>query len=168
MQFLVYYINLNDFILNYKMVDIPRDKDNSVYSYMNWKTITNKSTNQYKLKKKHESYDSKGLADINGRKVIACVKRFGNIGDEIEVTFQNKVYYWNGESGTLFAIIGDYKSSNDSNCDGWGHKYGEKQRSVIEFIVGDGFRGNIKDAHNFPDLRNNPVVKIERTGVNFL
>ena len=150
------------------MVDIPQDKDNSVYSYMKWNKITNIRTNQYKLRVKHESYDDKGLGDINGRKVIACVQRFGNIGDEIEVTFKNKVYYWNGVSGTLFAIIGDYKNPKDSNSDEWGHKYGKHQRSVIEFIVGDGFSGNIKDNHNFPNLINNPVVKIERTGVNFL
>ena len=150
------------------MVDIPKDKDNSVYSYMKWSKITNKSTNQYKLKQKRESYDNKGLGDIEGRKVIACVQKYGNIGDEVEVTFKNKVYYWNGESGTLFAVIGDYKSASDSNCDGWGHLYGTKQRSVVEFIVGDGFRGNIKDEHNFPKLKNNPVVKIQRTGVSFL
>ena len=149
------------------MVDIPNDKDNSAYSYMNWKKITRKTSDQYKLKQKCESYDNKGLGDIKGRKVIACVPKFGKIGDEIEVTFKNKVYYWNGVSGTLFAIIGDYKNENDDFCDSWGHLYG-KQRSVIEFIVGDRFKGHIKDDHNFPNLRNNPVVKIQRTGVNFL
>ena len=149
------------------MVDVPGDKDNSVYSYMKWNKITNRCTLQYKLREKCENYDSKGLGDINGRKVIACVDKFGKIGDEVEVTFKNKVYYWNGISGTLFAVIGDFKSYNDSNNDGWGHLYGS-QRSVVEFIVGDGFSGNIKDDHNFPNLRNNPVVKIERTGVSFL
>ena len=66
----------------------------------------------------------------------------------------------------MFAIIGDYKNTNDPDCDEWGHLYGKTQRSVVEFIVGDNFEGNIKD--KFPDLRNNPVIKIERTGVNFL
>ena len=149
------------------MVDIPRDLDNSVYSFMKWNKITCKTSNQYKLKQKYESYDAKGLGEIDGRKVIACVPRFGAIGDEVEVTFQNKVYYWNGVSGTLFAIIGDYKNQNDPNCDEWGHRYGSKQRSVVEFIVGNGFSGNIKDDGNFPELRNNPVIKIARTGVRY-
>ena len=148
------------------MVEIPHDKDNSVYSYMNWNKIKDKTSNQYKLKKKYNTYDNYGLADIKSRKVIACVPRFGNIGDEVEVTFQNKVDYWNRDHKTLFAIIGDYKNTNESDCDEWGHLYGKKQRSVVEFIVGDNFKGNIKD--KFPDLRNNPVIKIERTGVNFL
>ena len=85
----------------------------------------------------------------------------------IEVTFKNKVYYWNTISGTLFAIIGDFKNINDKNCDEWGHLYGKTQRSVVEFIIGNDFRGNIKDDNNFPELRNNPVIKIERTGVRY-
>ena len=149
------------------MVDIPKDKDNSAFSFMNWKKVTKKTSDQYKLRQRYENYDSKGLAEINGRKVIACVPRFGAIGDEVEVTFQKKVYYWNKTSGTLFAIIGDYKDENDSNCDQWGHLYGKTQRSVVEFIVGDNFCGHIKDKGNFPELKNNPVIKIQRTGVRF-
>ena len=105
------------------MVDVPGDKDNSVYSYMKWNKITNRRTLQYKLREKCEHYDNKGLGDINGRKVIACVDKFGKIGDEVEVTFKNKVYYWNGISGTLFAVIGDFKSQNDPNFDAYGHLY---------------------------------------------
>ena len=40
------------------MTNIPNDLDNSVYSYMNWNKITNKASNQYKLKEKYESYES--------------------------------------------------------------------------------------------------------------
>ena len=136
---------------------------------MNWYKITNKNSKQYKLRKYYESYDENGLGDIDGRKVIACTENFGNIGDEIEVTFKNKVNYWNIK-GTLFAVIGDFKSKNDPNCDGYGHLYTYKngkytQRSVIEFIVNDTVH-NIKDI--FPNLKNNPVIKIEKTGINYL
>ena len=148
------------------MTQIPRDKDNSVYSYMDWKTITNKNSNQYKLKNKYNSYDSNGLADIKGRKVVACTSTFGSIGDEIEVTFENGVNYFNKQSKTLFAIIGDFKSQEDPNCDRYGHLYGNNQRSVIEFIVDSSRITNIKS--RFPMLNKNPVIKIERTGVNFL
>ena len=154
------------------MCEIPNDYDNSVYSFMRWDKITNKSTKQYKLRKEYESYDENGLGDIDGRKVIACTDTFGDIGDEIEVTFENDVYYWNEESGTLFAVIGDFKSKNDSNCDDYGHLYTYdkkldeyKQRCVIEFIVDNTVR-NIKEI--FPDLNKNPVIKIERTGINYL
>lgn len=148
------------------MTAIPKDKDNSVYSYMDWKTITNKNSTQYKLKNKYNTYDSNGLADIKGRKVVACTSTFGSIGDEIEVTFEKGVDYFNEQSKTLFAIIGDFKSQNDSNCDRYGHLYGKSQRSVIEFIVDSNKITNIKS--KFPGLKNNPVIKIERTGVSFL
>ena len=52
------------------MIDIPNDLDNSVYSYMNWNKITNKASNQYKLREKFENYDGNGLGDIKDRKVI--------------------------------------------------------------------------------------------------
>ena len=148
------------------MIAIPRDKDNSVYSYMDWKTITNKNSAQYKLKNKYNTYDSNGLADIKGRKVVACTSTFGSIGDEIEVTFETGVNYFNKQSKTLFAIIGDFKSQNDSNCDMYGHLYGKTQRSVIEFIVDSNRITNIKST--FTMLKNNPVINIQRTGVNFL
>ena len=55
-------------------MDLPNDKDNSVYSYMNWDSITCKTSNQFKLKQKYEeNYDSNGLADIKGKKVIALI-----------------------------------------------------------------------------------------------
>ena len=151
------------------MVDIPNDLDNSVYSYMNWNKITNQNSEQHTLRKLYESYDENGLGDIEGRKVIACTSTFGNIGDEIEVTFENDVDYWNS-NGTLFAVIGDFKSQNDPNCDKYGHLYTKRngeytQRSVIEFIVNDSV-DNIKEI--FPDLKDNPVIKIERTGRNYL
>ena len=155
------------------MITIPQELDNSVYSYMYWSSINIENSAQYKLKEMYEDYDGYGLADIKGRKVIACTNKFGAIGDEIEVTFKNNVDYWNKQSKTLFAVIGDFKNRSNSNCDEYGHLYTKKngkykQRNVIEFIVGSRFKGNIKDERNFPKLTNNPVIKIERTGVNFL
>lgn len=68
-------------------------------------------------------------------------------------TFEKKVDYWNKEKGSLYAVIGDFKSKNDSNCDDYGHFYTMKngkyiQRCVIEFIVNNSV-SNIKDI--YPD-----------------
>ena len=153
---------------------VPPNLDNSVYSIMDWSKVRNKYSRQYELRERYRNlgkplFDNNGLADIFGRKVIACVDKFGSIGDEVEITFKNPVYHWN-DKGTLFAIIGDLKDYKDINNDGWGHLYTKingifTQRSVVEFIVNINVIGNIKD--NFTDLKNNPVIKIERTGVNF-
>ena len=153
---------------------VPQNLDNSVYSIMDWFEVTDEYSRQYALRESYRNlgnrlFDNNGLADIFGRKVIACVDKFGSIGDEVEITFKNPVYYWN-DKGTLFAIIGDFKDYKDSNNDGWGHLYTKikgrfVQRSVVEFIVNIEVIDNIKDV--FTDLIKNPVIKIERTGVNF-
>ena len=153
------------------MFHINNGLDNSVYAYMDWKTITNVNSAQYRLREEYKKinpnlYDSNGLADIFSRKVIACTDKFGQIGDEVEVTFQRRVNYWNREHGTLFAIIGDFKNQNDSNCGQWGHLYSDgTQCCVVEFIVDSNKINNIKNV--FPELKNNPVVTIQRTGRNF-
>ena len=151
------------------MFHINNGFDNSVYAYMDWSKITNKSSAQYRLRESykkagHSLFDANGLADIFGRKVIACTSKFGKIGEEIEITFQNPVYYWHNK-GTLFAIIGDEKCRKDPNCNEWGHMYGKNQCCVVEFIVDSSRINNIKNV--FPLLKNNPVIKIEKTGVNF-
>ena len=141
---------------------------------MDWRAIIPKNTNQFRLRtnnKKSESeyFDRNGLADIYRRKVIACTDTFGNVGEEVEVTFQKPVPYWN-EKGTLFAIIGDIKRQVPGVCDKWGHFYSNgRQCCVVEFVVDDNIINDdhtIKDA--FPLLKKNPVVGIQKTGVNFL
>ena len=151
------------------MFQINNGLDNSVYAYMDWSKITDKSSAQYRLREQYRKtgknlFDENGLADIFGRKVIACTSKYGTIGEEVEITFQNGVNYWNNK-GTLFAIIGDEKSKNDPNYCEWGHRYGANQCCVVEFIVNSGKINNIKNV--FPALRNNPVIKVEKTGVNF-
>ena len=150
------------------MYYINNGLDNSVYAYMGWDKITNTGTKQYRLRENYRKtrknlYDSNGLADIFGRKVIACTNKFGNVGEEIEITFQNPVPYWH-QKGTLFAIIGDIKNQNKGACNEWGHLYGN-QCCVIEFIVNPSMINNIKG--RFPLLKNNPVVTIQKSGVNF-
>ena len=156
------------------MIKIPEYVKASAYSYMGWERITKKTSPQYFLREKyiekgHPIYDPDGMADIFGRKIIACTNKFGNIGDEVEITFKNSISPWrNGNN--LFAIIGDFKNQADKNppCDEWGHIYGH-QHCVVEFIVQEGsFHSNRRIVNVFPCLRDNPVIKIERTGVNFI
>ena len=151
------------------MININNGFDNSAYAIMDWYKITDRSSAQYRLREEYKKtnkslFDENGLADIFGRKVIACTSKFGNIGEEVEITFRKNVYYWNSK-GTLFAIIGDEKNQNDSNCNEWGHMYGKKQCCVVEFIVNSNIINNIKN--RFGELKDNPVIKIEKTGVNF-
>ena len=107
-------------------IDVPSDID-SIYTYMGWHKVNSTSSNQYKLREQAgENYTEDGIAVINGRYVIACTETFGTVGDYID-------FYL--EDGTVLpCIIGDIKSSNDSNWCEWGHIY-ESQVSVIELVV---------------------------------
>ncbi len=150
------------------MFYIDNGLDNSAYSYMDWKAIKYVDSNQYRLREMYKRtgknlFDENGLADIFGRKVIACTDKFGKVGEEIEITFQKPVPYWHSK-GTLFAIIWDIKRQQKGVCNEWGHLYGN-QCSVIEFIVDSSIINNIKD--RFTLLKNNRVIKIEKTGINF-
>ena len=139
------------------MYQIDKKLDATAFSYMGWHMITRISSPQYRLRELYRKtgknlFDSEGLADIYGRKVVACTKTFGEIGDEIEITFEDSLDPWrNGRR--LFAIIGDHKNQNDRNpsCDKWGHIYGGGQHCVIEFIVNtDVFYGNKTIKNTFP------------------
>ena len=135
---------------------------------MDWCKI--KAGNQLRLRENYSKtgrslFDNDGLADIFGRKVIACTDKFGSVGEEIEITFKYPVPYWNPSKGTLFAIIGDIKNQNELNCNEWGHLYSQgTQCCVVEFIVDSSKINNIK--YRFPLLQKNPVIKIQKTGVN--
>ena len=156
------------------MFFVPESLNASAYSYMAWNTITRKTSPQYFLREKyiekgHPIYDPDGMADIFGRKIIACTNKFGRIGDEVEITFKYPITPWRN-GNTLFAIIGDFKNQNDKNprCDEWGHIYGH-QHCVVEFIVKDeAFNENRRIVDVFPSLKGNPVIKIQRSGVNFI
>ena len=156
-------------------INLPNDRDNDLYSYMSWSMITNEGSPQYRLrenyiKKGHPIYDPDGLADIFGRKIVAVTSTIGDIGDEIEIIFQNPLRNWrNGNS--LEAIIGDEKDQNDTDppCDKYGHLYGNYQRCVVEFIVQNGlFHNNRTIKKVFPCLNNNPVIKIKNNGKNLV
>lgn len=97
------------------------------YTYMGWQCITAVSSSQYKLRASAGmNFDSEGFGVINGRYVIATTSYFGGVGDYVDfVTEQGHV---------LHCVIGDEKSSGDSNYSKIGHTYGNSV-SVVEFVV---------------------------------
>lgn len=105
----------------------------NVYTYMGWQLITDTTSKQYELRSQAGmNFDSEGFGKIGNRYVIACTDpsdnggMFGTIGDYID---------WVMPGGaTLYTIVGDTKSSGDSNWIPLGHTYGDSV-SVIEFVV---------------------------------
>lgn len=130
-----------------------------VYSYMGWEMITYRGTRQYELRvRSGEPYDRNGFGVINGRYVIACTSTFGEIGDEVDFVL--------GNGKVIHAIIGEYKSFKDKDCNTWGHEYGH---CVVEFCVNKGsWYGSGKSITRYhPEWANTTVVKAVNLQKNF-
>ena len=130
-----------------------------VYSYMGWNMITYRGTRQYALRiQSGEPYDRNGFGVINGRYVIACTSTFGEIGDEVDFVL--------GNGKVIHAIIGEYKSFDDPDCNTWGHEYGH---CVVEFCVNKsswyGSGRSITQYH--PEWADTTVVKAVNLQKNF-
>ena len=67
-----------------------------------------------------------GIISKNGMYVVAVAQRYGKIGDEIEIMFNNGV--------KIQALIGDYKKTRETL--GWGiHPIGKNRGCMLEFLV---------------------------------
>ncbi|MCP1110260.1 CHAP domain-containing protein [Ohessyouella blattaphilus] len=105
-------------------IEVP-EPYGTVYSYMGWQTITSPSSSQYKLREAAGMrFDQDGFGIIDGRYVIACTTKFGQVGDYIDWTLAN------GE--VIKTVIGDIKNQRDLGCNEYGHKDGA---CVVEFVV---------------------------------
>ena len=109
------------------MPNIDYDGYPNSFTYEGWQMITAKDSQQYKLKDDAGmNFDSEGFGKIGDRYVIACTEHFGAIGDGIDFVLHN--------GNTLPCVIGDFKSSGDSNYSEYGHIL-DGSLNVIEFIV---------------------------------
>ena len=108
---------------NYEIKYIP-DIDNSFKTYMSYKAISNKSSNQWKLQQLAYT-DDKGFRKIDNYYLVAVGTYYSEkVGTKLRITLEdNKV---------IDAIVGDIKKDihTDSN-----NQYVLKNGNMIEFIV---------------------------------
>ncbi len=145
------------------MTEIP-EWLGDVFTHMGWQMITNKRSDQYKLKEKYGmKFDGNGIGYIKDDKntyyAISCTTTFGNVGDKLIVELK---------SGAKFnAVIADIKSQNDKDCNKYGHEEGH---CVVEFVVDKdsgqwkGYGGDKVPSRVLIWLRNNRVTKITNIG----
>ena len=103
-------------------------------SYMAWQAITDPTSDQYRLREEAGmNFDADGFGMIDGRYVVACSEKFGNVGDYVDWTLENGV--------TVHSVIGDTKNPNDPEYVPDGHldRVGDSgpwtHLSVIEWIM---------------------------------
>lgn len=126
--------------------------DTSFKSYMDFRAITNVSSEQYKLQEECVT-DSHGLRKYGDDYVIAVGSYYADrVGDRLEITL---------ESGEKFmAVVGDFKADAHTDKTNRYYPMSDGKKNVIEFIVDtdaldsmarkmgdisyiDGFEGNI-------------------------
>lgn len=105
--------------------DIPVPKNNSFKSYMDYKTITDRTSAQYELQKLYSSTDANGIRIVGERYCVAIGSGFDcAIGDEIELIM---------ESGEVIkCVVADIKADKDTDLTNKQHNV---DNSVCEFIV---------------------------------
>ena len=97
----------------------------SMKTYMDYRTITDKSSKQYKLQQDNNVYtDDEGFRKIEDKFIVAVGTYYGTVGTELLIELS---------SGTVFeAIIGDLKADKHTDKTNRQHKI---DGSVVEFIV---------------------------------
>ncbi len=98
----------------------------SMKTYMHYKTITNKSSEQYKLQNRDDVWtDEEGFRRLGDKFIVAVGTYYSKeVGQELIIELDN---------GTTFdAIVGDIKDDKHTDSTNRQHKV---DKSVIEFIV---------------------------------
>jgi hypothetical protein len=105
--------------------EVPKT-NTSMKSYMDYKAITNKSSEQYKLQQRGDIYtDNEGFRRIGDKFVVAVGTYFGtNVGQEVEIKLSS--------GNTFKAIIGDIKADIHTDSQNIQHNV---DGSVVEFLV---------------------------------
>lgn len=98
----------------------------SMKSYMDYRTITDKTSEQYKLQHNENIYtDNEGFRKIGDNFIIAVGTYFGcNVGQEVTVKLSS--------GATFKAIVGDIKADIHTDSENIQHNV---DGSVVEFLV---------------------------------
>lgn len=114
----------------YRVVDLPRNKNNEFKSYMDYRAITDKSSKQWKLQK--EAYTGEhGIRMIDEYYCVAMGSAFSDtIGAKFEITLKD---------GQKFKVIlADQKSDKHTDDTNRYMELPNGKINIIEFVVDTG------------------------------
>lgn len=140
---------------------VPEDIDTDFKAYMDYRTITNTRSPQYKLQSQAWT-DDNGLRKVDDYYLVAMGSYYSStVGDCFEITLDT------GESFKV--MIGDCKADKDTDILNMYHPMNNNKGNVIEFIVDtkelprevrqmgtvsaiDIFEGNVESIEKIPYL----------------
>jgi hypothetical protein len=105
---------------------LPEDTSGRTKTYMDYKTVTDKSTPQYALLNSERAITKNGFRMYNGYYCVALGSYYGRtIGTKYYITLSN--------GRTIRCILGDQKK--DKHTDKKKHQYAMQNKDIVEFVV---------------------------------
>lgn len=153
--------------VNYISLGVPTNVNTTFKTYMDWRTITSTTSNQYKLIQQYGWCDENGFMRVNGERdleitddyyIIALGSYYGtDIGTKYRITTD--------EGNIFYGILGDCKADIHTNST---HQY-SFNNDVVEFIVDTRYLNSsvkrLGSGNAMPNLSGN-IIKIERMKFN--
>lgn len=112
-------------VQEYESMALP-DVDTAFKSFMDWRSITLRSSEQYKLQRQAYT-DKQGFRRYQGKYMIALGSYYAQyIGQEFRITLSSGV--------VIDAVVGDFKADKDTDRT---HRYCKDKGiyNVVEFII---------------------------------
>lgn len=111
---------------------------NSLYEGVH--CITDETSKQWEWLQTHDYYfNEDGIAEYNGKTLVALTPAFGSVGDEVDLLLQ--------DGSILQVIICDVKADAET----YGHKHGDLL-NVIEIMVNEKWYDEMYDNKYYPDV----------------
>lgn len=149
--------------VTYTDLGVPTNVDTSFKTYMDWRTVTNKASNQYKLINAYGFHDDQGFMRALGEKDLGITDDYYMIalGSYYGTTIGTKYRITTTEGRVFYGILSDCKADRHTNST---HQYA-RNKDVVEFLVDTRYLNSavkrMGSANIYSPLRG-AIAKIER------
>lgn len=153
----------NAMTTTYTDLGVPSGVDTSFKTYMDYRAVTNKRSNQYKYIHKWGWRDGEGFMRANGERDLGITDDYYLValGSYYGTTIGTK-YRFTTDSGRVFyGVLADCKANKHTNST---NQYG-RNKDIVEFLVDTRYLNKtvrrMGSANVYPPL-NGSITKIER------
>lgn len=146
---------------------VPTDIDTSFKTYMDWRTVTDKSSSQYKLVNTYGWHDDDGFMRVTSERDLGITQDYYMIalGSYYGTTIGTKYRITTTEGNVFYGILSDCKADKHTNST---HQYA-RNKDVVEFLVDTRYlNADVKHRGSADILKplSGAIAKIERIDIN--
>ena len=142
---------------------VPTNVDTSFKTYMDWRTVTDETSNQYKLINTYGWHDEQGFMRVLGERDLGITDDYYMIalGSYYGTKIGTKYRITTTEGNVFYGILSDCKDDRHTNST---HQYAQN-KDVVEFLVDTRYLNSavmrMGSANIYSPLRG-AIAKIER------